>query len=124
MVNNKQSRDIWEHELKTVKTLQRYGHTVFFLPENKLTKSADILLDGKVFEIKSPTSNKLSAVERNLKKASHQAANIILDARRMKGVRDDNIQRFLAVKLKTQKSIKKLLFINKKDQLIDIDDLL
>jgi len=116
-------RDIWEHELKAANVLLRYGYTVCFLPEDKRLKSADILLDGVEFEIKSPVSGKLSAVERNLKEASRQAENIVLDARRMKGLRDENVQRFLSTKLKLQKSIKRLLFINKKGELIDISAL-
>jgi hypothetical protein len=118
-------RDIWEHEIKAVKVLLQHGYSVRFLPKDQRpnVKTADLLLNGVPFELKSPRSDKLSAIERNLKRASHQSENIIIDSRRMKGVKDDNIKRYLIIKLKTQRTIKKLLFITKKGRLLDINQL-
>jgi hypothetical protein len=77
-----------------------------------------------LYEIKSPKTDKLSAVERNLKRATKQSGNIIIDSRRMSKLRDVTIQKFLMQKLKQQKTIKQILFINRKHEVTDIGDLL
>ena len=85
-------------------------------------KSADVVIDGVLYEIKSPKTDKLSAVERNLKRATKQSSNII-DSRRMSKLRDITIQKFLLQKFKQQKTIRKLLFVNRKHEVIDISTL-
>jgi hypothetical protein len=114
--------NVWDHELKTAQVLARYGHRVEFVVADNgyRIKSADILVDGVPYEIKSPRTDKLSAVERNLKRASHQSANIIIDSRRMSKLHDSTVQKYLLQKLRQQKTIKKLLFVNRKHELIDI----
>lgn len=103
--------DVWEHELKTAQVFARNGYIVQFLPTSQTyrMKTADVLIGNEIYEIKAPKADKLSAVERNLKRAARQSANIIIDSRRMSKVHDVTIQKFLAKKLKQQKAIKKLL---------------
>ncbi len=117
---------IWDHELKTARVLAGVGHRVEFLPAtNKHSaKSPDILMNGIKWEIKSPKTDKLSALERNLKRASRQSGHIIIDTRRMKKIHDSTVQRFLVQKLKQQKTIKQILLINRKHQVIDINALI
>lgn len=116
----------WDHELKTAQTLAQCGYVVEFVTvSNTLrSKSADVVIDGALYEIKSPKTDKLSAVERNLKRATKQSANIIIDSHRMSKLRDAAIQTFLAQKFKQQKAIKKILFVNRKRDVIDISDLI
>jgi hypothetical protein len=116
----------WDHELKTAQALAQYGYVVEFVAasNNHKVKTADVVIDGVLYEIKSPKTDKLSAVERNLKRATKQSGNIIIDSRRMRKLRDATIQKFLAQKLKQQKTIKKILFINRKHQVIDISSLI
>jgi hypothetical protein len=116
----------WDHELKTAHALAQHGYVVEFVEvsNNHKTKTADIVIDGVLYEIKSPKSDKLSAVERNLKRATKQSGNIVIDSRRMCRLRDATIQKFLTQKLKQQKTIKKILFVNRKHQIIDISDLI
>jgi len=87
-------------------------------------KSPDILIDSEAWEMKSPKSIKLAAVERNLKKAYHQSKNIVLDSQRMGGLPDKSIQRELIKQLQLTKGIKKLLFVNRKRETIDISTLI
>jgi len=117
--------DVWEHELKTAQVFASHGYTVQFLVANQAyrTKTADVLIDNEAYEIKAPKTDKLSAVERNLKRATRQSGNIIIDSRRMSKIHDATIQKLLAQKLKQQKTIKKLLFVNRKYQIIDISTL-
>ena len=118
--------DVWEHELRTAQVFARYGYVVQFLVVSQAyrAKTADVLIDGEAYEIKAPRTDKLSAVERNLKRAARQSSNIIIDSRRMSKIHDATIQKFLAQKLKQQKTIKKLLFVNRKHQIIDISILI
>jgi len=114
--------NVLEHEIKTAQALAGAGYDVSFIPKKDglRVKSADVLINDVMFEMKSPKSGKLSAVERNLKRASHQSANIVFDSRRMKNLRDINIQRILIAKLQQQKTIKNILFINKDGKPVDI----
>jgi trehalose utilization protein len=118
--------DVWDHELKTAQVFARNGYIVQFLVTDQTyrMKTADVLIGNETYEIKSPKADKLSAVERNLKRAARQSGNIIIDSRRMSKVHDATIQKFLAQKLKQQKTIKKLLFVNRKHQIIDINTLI
>ncbi|HEX9153901.1 MAG TPA: hypothetical protein VF809_03715 [Candidatus Saccharimonadales bacterium] len=116
----------WDHELKTAHALARHGFTVEFVAANNnhKAKTADVVMDGVLYEIKSPKTDRLSAVERNLKRATKQFGNIVIDSRRMSKLRDATIQKFLVQKLKQQKTIKKILFVNRKHEVIDISDIL
>jgi hypothetical protein len=117
--------DVWRHELKTAQVFARNGYIVQFLITNQIyrTKTADVLIGNEEYEIKAPKADKLSAIERNLKRAAKQSTNIIIDSRRMSKIHDATIQKFLAQKLKQQRTIKKLLFVNRKHQIIDINTL-
>lgn len=115
----------WGHELKTAHALARAGHIVEFVPicNGHKIKTADVMINGTCYEMKSPQTDKLSAVERNLKRATKQSGNIIIDAHRMNKLHDSTVQRFLIQKLKQQKTIKKILFVNRKREVIDISGL-
>lgn len=80
-----QGVNIWHHELLTAEALANSGVTTEFLKpkNNQNAKSADLLIDGEEWEIKSPSTNKLSSIERNLKRASKQSENIIIDSCRI-----------------------------------------
>lgn len=86
-------------------------------------KTADILLDGAVYEIKSPKSANSDTLEHILKKALKQSSNIIIDTSRMKNTCDDNTRRFLINQVRIRKQIKKLIMISKQGQIIDISSL-
>lgn len=113
---------VWEHELITARALARAGYVLEFLAAKDIkgTKSPDILMDKVKWEIKSPKTDKLSAIERNLKRATKQSSNIIIDSYRLRKIHDSTVQRFLAQKYKRQKAIKRLLFINRKRLVVDI----
>lgn len=118
--------NIWKHEEKTAKALARAGYIVEFIPTNNSNdaKSPDIFMDDAKWEIKSPTTGKLSAVERNLKKAYRQSENIIFDSQRMARLPDKSIQKELVKQFSLTKKMKRLLFVNRKREVIDISTLL
>ena len=109
----------WPHELRVAKILALAGYAVEFIPETN-TKTADILLDGIEFEIKSPKSANANSLEHILKKAVKQSCNIIIDTSRMKNVRDDNTRRFLVNQVRIRRQINNLIMITKQGQIIDI----
>ena len=112
----------WPHEKQVAKILALAGHYVEFIPETSM-KTPDIYLERTIFEIKSPISNKIDAIERNITRALEKSPNVIFDSSRMK-VRDNQIMRELIKRRKAGKGLKKLLFINKRGIIIDIDTLI
>ncbi len=112
----------WPHKQKVAKILALAGHNIEFLPESNIN-TADILLDGIEYEMKSPFTNKPDKLERNIKRGLRQSKNIIFDSSRIKNMRDDNLRRFLARKAKEQKQIGELILITKRGQIIDIKSL-
>lgn len=112
----------WPHEQRVAKILALAGHAVEFIPETNL-KTPDIYLDNTAFEIKSPITDNPKKIIRNVKRALEKCQNVIIDSSRVKGLRDDAIQRSLKNKKKDLPGLKKLLFINKHGQIIDITNL-
>jgi hypothetical protein len=112
----------WPHEERIARILALAGHRVEFVPEANI-KTPDIYLDRTMYEIKSPISNKVDAVERNITRALMKCPNIIFDSSRMK-VRDDQIMKELVKRRKLGKGLRKLLFINKRGMIIDIESLI
>ena len=109
----------WPHEVQVAKILALAGHSVEFIPEANL-KTPDIYLDGTMYEIKSPITNNPKKIIRNVKRALEKCPNVIIDSSRVKGLRDDAIQRTLKNKVKDLSGLKKLIFINKRGQIVDI----
>lgn len=113
---------VWDHELQTAYALVSHGYSVEFLVRTNHpgVKTADIRLGGEEWEIKSPKTASVEGIERNLKRATKQSPNIIIDSYRVKNLRDSSIQRFLENKVHSQKAIKRILFINRRRDVIDI----
>lgn len=114
--------NVWPHEIKTARSLTALGHNVDFYPKSnqKYRRSADAYIDHELWEFKSPTSDKLDAIERNLKRGKKQSSKIVLDSRRMKHIPDLAIERELRAKSKINKTITHLKYINRHGKVIDI----
>ena len=113
------NRTPWPHEMRAARILARAGHTVEFLPENSL-RSADILLDGVTWELKSPDGGNLKVIHRNLMRGKYQSGKIIYSSCRMKRVPDVAIARELRSQAYKISGIAKLKFINRKEEIVDI----
>ena len=114
--------NVWPHEFESAKVLIKYGHTVEFIKaaDQKGKQTADCLIDGITWEMKAPKSSSIKAVERNLKRGKWQSSCIVFDSRRMKYVPDKAIERELRKRFIEIKEIKKIKFINRHSQVIDI----
>lgn len=112
----------WPHEQKAAQALARAGYTVQFVKKSEYPyeTSADALIDGTFWEMKPPTSGKLSMVERNLRRAAHQSPNIVFDSRRMKDIPDAAIERELRKWSSELRGVSHVLFVNRHGAVIDI----
>ena len=104
-----------KHELRTASVFAKAGIDVMFLkPIDKYRiKTPDIKMANKLWEIKAPVSDKLQAIERNLKKACRQSSNIVFDMRRMKNLPTHKVKKELIKQNSASKAIKNLIFIDK-----------
>ena len=112
----------WPHEQRVAKILAHAGHYVEFIPETNI-KTPDIYLERTIFEIKSPISDKVDAIERNITRALEKSPNVIFDSSRMR-VRDNQILRELIKRRRAGKGLKRLLFVNKRGIIIDVNALI
>ena len=113
----------WPHEIRVAEILYSAGYYVEFIPESSIG-TADILLNGIEYEIKSPKTNNTNTLEHRLKEAIRsQSCNIIIDSSRLKNMPDYKLQRWLVNRCKLQPQIKRMIFINKRGQIIDIKTL-
>ena len=115
--------NVRDHERRTAKALAKAGISVEFVPpsDKNSAKSPDVVIAGRYWEMKSPITAKMAQIEKNLKRASKQSENVIIDSQRVKFIPDQKLQKFLVEKLGTQKSIKRLLFVNRQREVIDIN---
>lgn len=115
--------DVWPHELGTARALAAAGFAVEFVRrrEGQHEKTPDLLIDGELWEMKSPKGSSMKAVERNLRKALDQSQRIIFDSQRMKGIPDKAVERELAACAAGRVAkIKRLVFVNRRRNVIDI----
>ena len=112
----------WPHEERVARILSRAGFRVEFIPETTI-KTPDIYLNRTEFEIKSPKSNKIDAVERNITRALAKCPNVVFDSYRMK-LRDEQIRRELIKLRRAGKGLKKVIFVTKRGEVIDINALI
>ena len=114
--------NVWPHELETARALAKAGMRVEFLrrSEEQRVTSADIIIDGIAWEMKAPTGDKAAVIQRNLHRALHQSPNVVFDSFRMKKLPDKVIERELRKHAQIMKSMKRLMFVNRKREVIDI----
>lgn len=117
-----QDVNVWPHELSTARVLASDGRCVEFLPriDGNRARSADILMGGVVWEMKSPETGRLSSLQRVLRRASKQSSNIIIDDARMRGVSDAAVEKELRRLKPLVKAIRRLVFVSKGRDVVDI----
>lgn len=117
--------NVWPHERKTAEVLSAAGYTVEFVRKSEIDgeTSADVLIDEVAWEMKAPNSSSMKAVQRNMHKALRQSQYVIIDSRRMRGIPGEAIERevrSLAPKSPKFKSLRRLLFVNRRGEVLDI----
>ena len=111
-----------ENEIQIAQIIaMHYNTSVDFLRpvDDYKRKTPDIVLNGQLWEIKSPKGKSRNTIGRQMKRAVKQSKNIIVDGRRSPLV-DDVIKSELIKQCAERRSLKKLIFISKKQLVIEI----
>jgi len=82
-------------------------------------KTADIVMFGTLWEIKSPIGSSKATIENQFRRASKQARNIIIDTRRTT-LADKEIEKAVVRETKRHSSVKKVIFINKFEKVVEM----
>lgn len=108
-----------QHEIHVADILSGHFKTdvEFVLRTNQPTP--DFLIDGVVWELKSPTGTGKNNIQRQLQDARRQSKNVIIDASRSK-MHGTKIRKQLEYQFKIVKSVKRLLFISKAGKVFEI----
>ena len=113
------------HERMTARALADAGYIVRFVPSSVVIGMADCYINNTIFEMKAPEGKTTNCIERNLRKAvGHQSSNIVLDSFRMKNIQDKSVQNFLLGRLKLGHGLQRIIFVNRKREIVDINSLL
>lgn len=108
-----------DHERDVAEILAVYfSSSVEFIPTTE-HRTPDFLIDGVLWELKSPQGSGKNNVQRQLKYASKQSENIIISAKRSK-LHINKIKGDLTIQFKKTRSIKRLLLVDKAGHVIEI----
>jgi hypothetical protein len=109
------------HEVEITWIVARHFKTTveFLQPiDGYMVKTPDFVMNGKLFEIKSPKGNsKKHTIKDQFNRAKGKKRHMIIDARRT-NLDDDFIMGRIAFELKTHRSVRSLLFITKAEQVV------
>ena len=86
--------NVWPHEMKTAEALAAAGYIVEFMrrSEGFRVTTADVVMNGVIWEMKSPESSQLKVIEKNIRHALHQSRDVIFDSRRMRKLDNERIE--------------------------------
>ena len=110
------------HEVDAAFILARHFRcTVEFLVpiDDYKRKSADIVMLGVQWEIKSPIGASKSTIGNQFRRASRQARNIIIDTRRTT-LGDKEIEKTVVRETKKHSTIKRIFFVNKFEKVVEM----
>jgi hypothetical protein len=82
-------------------------------------KTADILMQGAMWEIKTPEGASKYTIQKQIRRASKQAKNIVIDTRRTK-LSDIRIEKDVQTEINRRHNIRKVILINKFDKIVEI----
>ena len=118
----KDGAQVWNHEMRTARALSAAGYDVIFLPKSNdpYQSSPDVLMNGLIWEIKSPQSDQAKRIQRSLRRSLHQSENVIYDSQRIKKLSDAQIVRELEKWAPQLKHLKRLIYVDKHRNVLDI----
>lgn len=95
-----------------------FGENVEFVERNN-QKTPDFKIDGRLWELKSPTGNGKHNIQHTLQRAALQSENIIFDARRSR-IHANRLKGEILRQLKLIKTIKRLILIERSGKVVAI----
>ena len=81
-------------------------------------KTADIVMLGAEWEIKTPVGTSKNTVYKQFRRASKQAKNIIIDTRYTK-LKFESIEKSVLIEIEKRKSIRKVILIDKTKKIVE-----
>ena len=95
-----------------------FKSNVYFIVKGNLS-TADVKIRNLEWEIKSPEGNSKNCILRNLREASHQAENVVMDLRRTK-LHINRSLGYIRQFLERPHKIKRVLVITKSEKILVI----
>lgn len=107
------------HELATAEFLVERGKTVeLLIPANSFKRTnADLLMQGVIWEMKSPVVNTSQSLTRLFYRGTTQSENLIFDLRRLKAC-NQPAQTLLRKLFQSSRKVRKLLIITQAEALL------
>ena len=109
-----------EHEMATVIFLTEMSYDIEFIPKSNIKgiHTADIIMMGLEWEMKSPKGDGKWLIKNTFQKAAHQSENIIIDLRRIK-IKQDKCIEESEKQFRYSKRIKRLIIITKSKKVLE-----
>lgn len=106
------------HELRTAEILRKHGVDVHFreIVYKQGVKNPDVEMLGEVWEFKAPKGSSSSTIDNLIRKASRQAANLVLDLHRTPLPVEDALAMLLS-SLKSRTGIRKVILVDSRENL-------
>jgi hypothetical protein len=108
-----------QHEIDAAEVLAKHFNVDIEFVRTTENNTPDFLIDGLLLELKSPQGRGRNNIQRQLKYASKQSKNIIINAHRSK-LHINKIKGELTIQFKKTRSIRRILLINKTGKVIEI----
>ncbi len=109
------------HERATVEFLVEHYEKVISLIVPSYTphnRNPDFMMDGVLWEMKSPQGKNLRTVEHAFKNAAKQSENIVIDLRRTK-LATSSAVKLLEKRFNLSRHVKRLLVITREENVVD-----
>lgn len=107
------------HEVSAALILAEYFESnVYVIPTGR-GKTADFLIDGVRWEVKSPTGAGKHNIQRVVRRALEQSSHIVIDVRRSK-IHQSRIVAQVRYHARESRGLRRLLLISREGEVIDI----
>jgi hypothetical protein len=116
------SSPLEDHEVEVAWILAyHYNDVIEFLRpvDGYRIKTADIVMNGVMYEIKSPIGHSKTTISRQIERAAKQSKYIVLDGRRT-AISDTEIENKIRFVLSVRQSVQKVIFITKQQTVVEI----
>ena len=109
-----------EDERYTISILVDKGYSISLVPRSEIKgfHLPDVVIEGKLWEIKSPKGKGKNTIRHNLQRAEKQSENVIIDLHRC-GIPDDQAISQLKYEFSRLVGVRKLKIITKKKEILD-----
>jgi hypothetical protein len=108
-----------QHEIDVAEVLAEHFKTDVEFMSTTGRNTPDFIIDGILWELKSPQGKGRNNIQRQLKYASKQSQSIIISAHRSK-LHINKIKGELTIQFKKTRSLKRLLLIDKAGKVVEI----